>query len=155
MKKLGIILVIVITGLGLMGTGYALWTQSLSITSHVSTGNLAATINVNGTPTASASYATIVKDTTNSTSTSLVLTISNAAPAVISFQSTTITGITGSGATSSDLTVSTPSISPSTIPATTGNTATGSFTITVNSTAPNNSGGNSYTVNVPITASQP
>jgi len=180
MKKIGFIILAIVLALGLIGAAYALWSQSLSVISKVSTGNLAATIDAQGTInqtgadsdlTSSQTYATIVKDLTHSTPTSLAVTISNAAPGCVftipyvvtntgtvpidvslDASGATITNISGTGATIADLTVN-PGANPGVISATDG-TATGTITITVNDSAPNNVHGNTYTVTVPLTANQ-
>ncbi len=172
MKKIGLIALIVVLTLGIIGVGYAAWSQVLNISGNVSTGNLAATIGSNGSFTSSVGYATIVDG--GSTATDLIVTISNAAPgnvftipwkisntgtipvnAVASVA--TVTPTSGADAASGDLVVAgTPGTITNLNSPTQGGTTTvtGSLTITVQSSAPNVVGGCSYTVSVPVTITQ-
>jgi hypothetical protein len=166
-KKLGILVLCLVLALGVIGVGYAAWSTSLSIQGNVATGTLSATIGPNGAPTSSQAYATI--NTTGSTSTNLVVNIANAAPgnvftvywivtntgtipANITLAAPVVAVVSGAGATVADLSVS---ASPAPIALNPTSTTSGTYTITVNNSAPNIAGGCSYTVNVAITASQP
>jgi len=177
MKKIGFIILAVVLTLGIIGVGYALWTQPLAVKANLSTGNLAATIDVSSTLTALdsaggsvSSYATIAKDI-NTTSTDLVVDIANAAPGDVFTVPWIITNtgtipvniaaptanvaVVGQTGAITDLVVNgTAAMTAINLPAVTLNTISGSLTITVADNAPNVAGGCSYTVSVPMTVTQ-
>jgi hypothetical protein len=167
MKKIGIILLAAVLALGVIGVGYAAWSQALAFTSNVATGNLAATI-TSGALASNATYATIVKSA-SSTNTNLIITIGNAAPGNVFTVPWTITNTgtipvnavaptpvitvnSGAGAAVGNLVVAGAPGAITNLASLA--TVTGSLTITVQASTPNDVGGCSYTVSIPMTITQ-
>jgi hypothetical protein len=82
MKKLGLIILVVVMALGVLGVGYAAWSQTININADVQTGTLAATIAPNGVATIVPNYV-LVANEPSAPSLALTLDITNAVPGAV------------------------------------------------------------------------
>jgi hypothetical protein len=166
MKKTGMLILAIIIVLGSLGVGFAAWSQSLTITANVATGNLDLVLESPTNPAGAGNTFTISADGHSGTITitgmypgydsgALLFNVHNVGtvPALTGIAMGTITTDGVDGALASDLTVTVNPLSPVNIPAGTIDSTDFAIRIVMNSTVEHSMNA-TYTIPFTITGAQ-